>query len=125
MEAVKRSIESTIRRFDGVVKTIDGPELGYECCNKQSSFVSDFYGFQKGFGSDDDLTGLFFSEVGRAKAITDILHEWGRYGVKTEPVGGEMILENRRVDFWNRKFDREKFRKSFAKLSHEERIPVS
>lgn len=119
VQTVKSSIESTIRRFKGVVKEADAPEPGYIDSKEP---VSCFYGFQEGFGSDDYLIGMFFSEVGRSKAIKKVVNEWGQYGVRTEPVGKERDVHNRRTSLWNLDFDRKKYRKKFAKLSHKQRL---
>jgi len=119
VQAVKSSIESTILHFKGVVKEDEGPESGH---NDSEVPVSCFYGFQKGFGSDDYLIGMFFSEVGRNKAIKKVVNEWGQYGVRTEPVGKEKDLHALRTSLWKFAFDRKNFRKQFAKLSHEERL---
>ena len=119
VQAVKSSIESTIRRFKGIVKEDDRPEPGH---NDSEVAVSCFYGFQKGFGSDDYLIGIFFSDVGRNKAIKKVVNEWGQYGVRTEPVGKEKDVNALRTSFWKFAFKRKNFRKQFAKLSHEERL---
>lgn len=118
VQTMKSSIESTIRRFKGVVKE-EETEPGY--ANSKEP-VSCFYGFQKGFGSDDYLIGMFFSEVGRSEAIKKVVNEWGQYGVRTEPVGKEEDLYALRTSLWKFAFDRKNYRKQFAKLSHEERI---
>jgi len=48
--------------------------------------------------------------------------EWGQYGVRTEPVHNERLVENERQAFWQNDFDRKGFRKQFAKLSHDDRL---
>ncbi len=118
VQIVKRSIESTIRRFKGIVKE-EGAEPGYADSKEP---VSCFYGFQEGFGSDDFIIGMFFSEVGRTKVIKKVVKEWGRYGVRTEPVGTERDVHSRRTSLWNRDFDRKEYRKYFAILSHKQRL---
>jgi len=119
VQTVKSSIESMVRCVNGVVKEDDGPELGYDDSEVPTSC---FYGFQEGFGSDDYLVGMFFSEVGRIKAIKKVVNEWGQYGVRTEPVGKERDVHARRTSLWNLDFDGKNYRKQFAKLSHEERL---
>ncbi|WP_339685954.1 hypothetical protein [Gimesia maris] len=118
VQIVKRSIESTIRRFKGIVKE-EGAEPGYADSKEP---VSCFYGFQEGFGSDDYLIGMFFSEGGHTRAINEVVEEWGQFGVRTEPVGTERDVHTRRTSLWNLYFDRKEYRKNFAKLSHEERL---
>lgn len=119
VQDVKNSIESTIRRLKGVVKEGEGSELGHEFAIVKTSC---FYGFQEGFGSDDHLVGMFFSEVGRTNAIEEVVKEWGEYGVRTEPLSCEKDLHAQRTHLWNSGFNRKEFRKQFRKLSHAERL---
>jgi hypothetical protein len=118
VQTVKSSIESTIRRFKGVVK-VEGTEPGY--ANSKEP-VSCFYGFQEGFGSDDYLIGMFFSEGGQTQAINEVVEEWGQFGVRTEPDGKERDMHTRRISLWNQDFDRKKYRKKFTKLTHKQRL---
>ncbi len=119
VQAVKRSIRSTIRRLEGVVEKSDGPMHGAPDTEDSTRI---FNGFREGFGSDDYLIGMFFSEAGRTKAIEDVVSKWGQYGVRTEPVHDEQLVENGRNYLWQLDFDRKAFRKQFAKLSHEDRL---
>lgn len=116
--AVKLSIESAVRRQKGVMKASRDLELGYSA-REESTYW--FYGFQEGFGSDEHLIGMFFSEAGRAKAIAKIIDEWGKFGVRTEPLEEEWMVHARRAGRWKRMFGRQAFRRKFAKLSDEER----
>lgn len=119
VQTVKNSIKSTIRRHKGIARKSDdplpqAPEFG------ESTWI--FQGFKEGFGSDNHLIGFFFSEASRNQAIEEVLMEWGQYGVRTEPVHNERLVENERQAFWQNDFDRKGFRKQFAKLSHDDRL---
>ncbi|TWU18588.1 hypothetical protein [Allorhodopirellula heiligendammensis] len=119
VQDVKDSIAATICRLGGVVKEGDGPDFGYLPLDKPSSR---FHGFQEGFGSDDHLVGMFFSEVSRTAAIQKVTAEWGQYGVRSEPYreGGDVHYAKKEIRNFN--FDKKEFRKQFAKLSHEDRL---
>jgi hypothetical protein len=118
-EDLKRDIASIIKKCRGEVKTDDGPVLRYED-NTEPEF--DFYGFQPGLASDDYVIGMFFSEADRAKAVQDIVKKWGQWGVRTEPLAEERTVHAKRHWYWKKHFDRKKFRRKFAKMSHQERL---
>ncbi len=119
VQDVKDSIAATICRLGGVVKEDDGPDFGYLPLDKPSSR---FHGFQEGFGSDDHLVGMFFSEVSRTAAIQKVTSEWGQYGVRSEPYRDGGDVHYTKKDIRNSNFDKKEFRKKFDKLSHEERL---
>ncbi len=119
VQDVKDSIAATICRLGGVVKEGDGPDCGYLQLDKPSSR---FHGFQEGFGSDDHLVGMFFSEVSRTAAIQMVTAEWGQYGVRSEPYRDGGDVHYTKKDIRNSNFDKKEYRKQFAKLSHEERL---
>lgn len=119
VQTVKSSIKSTIRRHKGIVRKGDDP-LPQDLEFGEPTWI--FHGFREGFGSDDHLIGFFFSEVSRNHAIEEIVREWGQYGVRTEPVHNEKLVEDERQEFWQNDFDRKSFRRQFAKLSHEDRL---
>lgn len=120
-EDLKRDIAGMIKRYRGEVKSGSSPVLSYE---DRTDSEHSFFGFQPGLASDDYVIGMFFSEVDRAKAIQSITKKWGHFGVRSEPLAEERIVHSKRHWFWKKDFDRKKFRRIFAKMSHQERLDV-
>lgn len=116
-EKILSSVANSIRQNHGIIQEDEKEEES----ESSKPFDCDI-GFPKGFGNDDWIIGLFFTQESRAAATEEILSQWGNWGVRAEPSSSEFRELAERRAYCDMNFNEEEFQTRFDSMTHAERL---